>query len=147
LAVTTIPSHFFQPERRCTLSTGRVCVHFWLLAATCSTPPPAPPSQEAVEQAWKRADQAVQQAAAAHDQLKHIGRLRDIDNLSYQRDVADLESRIDTLRGLSIGLLLVLLAAIVWLAIEIRRRRIMTAVVARQAVHKPALPACEAADT
>jgi hypothetical protein len=88
-----------------------------------------PPSQQAVEEAWKRADQAVQNSVAAQADVKHIVRLRDIDRLRYQADVADLTLQVSTLRGLAIGLSLALLAALIWLAVEIRRRRILVAIV------------------
>jgi len=90
---------------------------------------PEPPSQQSVKEAWKRADQAVQQSVAAQSDVKHIARLRDIDRLRYQADVAELSQQVSTLRGLSIGLSLALLAALIWLAVEIRRRRILSAVV------------------
>ena len=88
-------------------------------AATCSTPPP--PSQEAVEQAFRRSDDAVQQSTAAHDEVKHIARLRDIDRLRYQADVSELTSQLDTMRTVSIGLLLVLLAALIGAVVIARR--------------------------
>ena len=90
---------------------------------------PDPPSQQAVEEAWKRADQAVQHSVAAQADVKHITRLRDIDRLRYQADVADLTVQVSTLRSLAIGLSMILLAALVWLAVEIRRRRILAAIV------------------
>ena len=104
-----------------------VCI---CVATTCSTPPP--PSEEAVEQAWKRSDDAVKQSVSAHDEVKHIARLREIDRMRYQADVSDLTSQLDTVRTVCVGLMLVMLAAIVWLAVEIRRRRIITAVVGHQ---------------
>src|SRR5438552_10676796 len=100
------------------------------LATTCSSPPPL--SEEAVQQAWKRTDDAVQQSAASHDEVKHIARLRDIDRLRYKAEVSDLTSQVDMLRTVCIGLLLVLLAAMIWLAVEIRRRRVLTVIVGHQ---------------
>jgi hypothetical protein len=86
-----------------------------------------PPSRQAVEQAWSRADRTAKQAAEAERQLRHERRLRDIDRLRSNTEIADLEARLHTLRGLSITLTLALLASIVWLAVEIRRRRILSA--------------------
>ncbi|HKQ50402.1 MAG TPA: hypothetical protein VJZ71_20175 [Phycisphaerae bacterium] len=88
-----------------------------------------PPSQQAVEAAWKRADQAVQQSIASQADVKHIARLRDIDRLRYQADVASLSVQVSTLRGLTIGVSLALLAALIWLAVEIRRRRVLAAII------------------
>src|SRR5437879_2090161 len=88
------------------MSYGRFLVFVPLLGFVCSGEPDKPPSQEAVEQAWKRADQAVQQATTAQDQAKHVAQLRDIDRMKYHAEVIDMESRIDTLRGLAVGLLL-----------------------------------------
>ncbi len=86
-----------------------------------------PPSRQAVEQAWSRADQTAKQAAEAERQLRHERRLRDIDRLRSKSEIVALETRLHTLRGLSVTLTLALLAGSVWLAVEIRRRRILTA--------------------
>lgn len=94
---------------------------------------PEPPSQKSVEEAWKRADQAVQQVVAAEASVKHIARLREIDRLRYQADANELATQIATLRGLTIGLAICLLVALLWLAREIRRRRLLSAIL--QALH------------
>ena len=36
---------------------------------------PVPPSQQAVEAAWKRADQAAQQSTAAQMDVQHVARV------------------------------------------------------------------------
>jgi ferric-dicitrate binding protein FerR (iron transport regulator) len=87
------------------------------------------PSQQSVAQAWTRADRTAKQAAEAEQQLRHERRLRDIARLRSKAEIAHFETRLHTLRGLSITLTLALLASIVWLAVEIRRRRILSAVV------------------
>jgi hypothetical protein len=99
-----------------------------LLATGCDEEP-EPPSQQAVEEAWRRADHATQQSVAAQADVKHLARLRDIDRLRYHSDVADLSTQTSTLRGLAITLFLALLAALIWLAVEIRRRRILSAII------------------
>jgi hypothetical protein len=85
------------------------------------------PSQQSVEQAWGRADLTAKQAAEAEQQLRHERRLRDIDRLRSEAEIVALETRLHTLRGLSLTLTLALLAGGVWLAVEIRRRRVLTA--------------------
>ncbi len=87
------------------------------------------PSQQSVAQAWTRADRTAKQAAEAEQQLRHERRLRDIDRLRSEAEITTLETRLHTLRGLSLTLTLAVFAAIVWLAVEIRRRRILSAVV------------------
>ena len=89
---------------------------------------PESPSQQSVDEAWKRADQAAQQSVAAQSDVKHVARLRDIDRLRYQTDVAELSAQVSTMRGLAVTLSLALLAALMWLAVEIRRRRVLSAV-------------------
>ncbi len=90
---------------------------------------PTPPSQKAVDEAWKRADDAMQQMLTARSDVKHVARLRDIDRLRYQADTSDLQSQVAVLRGLGTALGLALLAALVWLAAEVRRRRVLSAAV------------------
>lgn len=99
-----------------------------LFAVGCDEEPD-PPSQQSVEEAWKRADHATRQSVAAQADVKHLARLRDIDRLRYRADVAELSTQASTLRGLAITLLLALLAALIWLAVEIRRRRILSAII------------------
>ena len=88
--------------------------------------------------------QALQQVEAARQDVKHANRLRDIDRLTCEASKLDLQSQTDTMRGICIGLLVVLLATIVWLAIEIRRRRILMAIVAHQAAVHANSPAPDA---
>ncbi len=90
---------------------------------------PLPPSQKAVDEAWKRADDAMQQMLTARSDVKHVARLRDVDRLRYQAETTALQSQVTVLRGLSSALGLALLAAILWLAAEIRRRRVLSTAV------------------
>jgi len=92
---------------------------------------PAPPSQDAVDQAWKRSDQAVDKAAEAEVQVRHLRRLRDLDRLRYDTETAELTAAVWWLRGLAALLVFGLLSVMIWLAIEIRRRRVLSAVVIR----------------
>ncbi len=90
---------------------------------------PPPPSQKAVDEAWKRADNAMHQMVTARSDVKHVARLRDIDRMRYQAENSDLQSQVAVLRGLGTALGLALLAAIVWLAAEVRRRRVLSTAV------------------
>ncbi len=100
---------------------------FTMPLVSCRREEPKPPSQAAVEQAWSRADQAVQQAAEAEQQTQHERRLRDIDRLRTQADQADVLSQVSIIRAVAIAESAVLLALALWLAIEIRRRRVLSA--------------------
>ena len=100
-----------------------------LLFVACDEEPARPPSQEAVEQAWQRADNATRQAAEAEQQVRHARRLRDIDRVRYESAMGEWQSQLAVMRGLLVGLSVLLLAALSWLAIEIRRRRVLSAVI------------------
>jgi hypothetical protein len=92
----------------------------------CGETPVTNPSQEAVQQAGQRADQATQQAAEAEQQVRHERRLRDIDRLRGQAELVELSGQLALLRGLLVACSATLLALAVWLAVEIRRRRVLT---------------------
>ncbi len=102
-----------------------------LLAVTfvgCREPPP-PPSQQSIDQAWHRSDQAVQNVADAEQQIRHARRLRDIDRMRFQTESIELQEHLAVVRGLLVALTAVLLIALLWLALEIRRRRILAQIV------------------
>jgi hypothetical protein len=92
---------------------------------------PAPPSQDAVNQAWKRSDQAVEKAADAEVQVRHLRRLRDLDRLRFDTETAELTTAVWWLQGVAALLVLGLLVLMIWLAVEIRRRRALSTVVIR----------------
>ena len=106
-----------------------------LMVSVSSSPgcrePPDPPSQEAVDMAWQRADQAVVSAERARNEARQAGRLRDIDRLRAEAERDELASQVSVLRGVALALCLLLLVALPWLAVEVRRRR-MWAYLARQ---------------
>lgn len=107
-----------------------------LLFAACDEAPARPPSQEAVEQAWQRADKVSRQAAEAEQQVRHARRLRDIDRVRYETAMGDGQSQLTVMRGLLVGLGVMLFAALSWLAIEIRRRRVLSVVIHNTLVAK-----------
>lgn len=104
---------------------------FLFLPGLACSPAPTPPAQKSVEQAWARSDQATQQVIEAQADVKHIARLRELDRLRYQADVNELSGQITTLRGIVGGLGFLAVATVFWLAVEIRRRRVLTLILDR----------------
>ena len=105
---------------------GAAYVAALLFSSGCTPPPATPPAQEAVQQAGQRAEQAVEQAAEAEQQVRHERRLRDIERLRGQAELAEVHSQLALLRGLLVACSATLLALAVWLAVEICRRRVLT---------------------
>lgn len=99
-----------------------------LLSVGCREPP-ASPSQQVVDRAWRQSQEAARRSAEAELQVRHVRRLRDLDRLRSQSDSAALQTVLAWLRGLVAGLGLLLAATAVWLAVEIRRRRTCAALV------------------
>ncbi len=96
-----------------------------LLCPGCREPPD-PPSKEAVDMAWQRADQAVVSAERARNEARQATRLRDIDRLRCEAERDELASQASVLRGVTLALSLLLLVVLPWLAVEVRRRRMWT---------------------
>ncbi|MBI5765450.1 MAG: hypothetical protein HZA51_18230 [Planctomycetes bacterium] len=91
------------------------------LISGCACQPstvPDPPGDEL-------AKQSIQQAADSNQQISHLTRLRDIDRMRHAEEISDLTGRIDALRGICVMLAFALTACCVWLAVEIRRRRVL----------------------
>jgi hypothetical protein len=112
--------HFMNVSGLCALAIA-------LLLPGCDEKEKAP-SQESVNHAWQRSDQAAHQTELARNDVRQVSRLREVDRLRFQAELAELSSQLSTVRGLGIVLSICLLAAMVWLAIELRRRRVVTAV-------------------
>ena len=91
--------------------------------------PPEPPSQQMLDRTWQQSVDARQRADRAGRQLRHVERLRDIDRLRNEAEAAELRSQASVMRGLLVTLSIMLLTAMLGLAVEIRRRRILAAVV------------------
>jgi hypothetical protein len=85
-----------------------------LTIPACDNDPP-PPSEQAVQQAWQRADDAVRQA-------EHQQRLREIDRRQFTAAVDELQTQQTATRGVALAIALLTSAALLWLAIEVRRR-------------------------
>ena len=56
---------------------------------------------------------------------QHERRLRDLEKLNHDAEVSDARSELVTWRGLLFGLSIILVIVIVWLAREVRMRRIL----------------------
>lgn len=95
---------------------------------SCDQDPPHP-NQQAVDRSEKHADQAIEQSQTARCEAKHQQRLREIDRVAYQADLTEAQARMAALRGLALAETVALLAALVWLAVEVRRRRVLSAIV------------------
>ena len=91
--------------------------------------PPDPPSRQMLDRTWQQSLDARQQADRAGRQLRHVERLRDIDRLRNEAEAVELRSQASVMRGLLATLSIMLLTAMLGLAVEIRRRRILAAVV------------------
>ena len=105
-----------------------VIVVFMVSVSSCPgcREPPDPPSQEAVDMAWQRADQAVVSAEQARNEARQAVRLRDIDRLRAEAERDELASQVSVLRGVALSLSLLFLVTLPWLAVEVRRRRMWT---------------------
>jgi len=107
-------------------SSESAVVILLLLSVGCREPP-ASPSQQMVDGAWQRSQEAARRWAEAELQVRHVRRLRDLDRLRLQSDSAAVQTVLAWLRGLVAGLGLLLAATAVWLAVEIRRPRTYSA--------------------
>ncbi len=82
------------------------------------------PNEQAVERAEKRSEQAVEQVQLAREEVKHAYRLRDIDKMKFDSQVADMESNWSVWQLWLFALTILLVIALVWIAREIRLRRV-----------------------
>lgn len=96
-----------------------------LLLVSCAEEPPHP-NQQAVDRAEKLTDEAIDKAKKAEHELKQERRLRDIDRVKYEAEVTQAESEVYTWRLLLTVFSVLLVIVIVWLAREIRVRRILS---------------------
>ena len=123
----------FRAMRATSAFTGRLALALALICCPSGcderAAPPATPSQQSVEQAWQRADQVARQAVEAEQQVRHVRRLRDIDRVRYEAEAAEWRAQLSVMRGLLVGIAALLVATMAWLAVEIRRRRVLSAVV------------------
>lgn len=94
--------------------------------AACS-PSDKPPSQQQVEEAWKRTDQAIQQSHEAQEKRDQAEQLREIDRVRAGAEQAELLQQRQMLAGWAVGITLLCAALLLWLSLELRRRRVLQA--------------------
>jgi len=82
-------------------------------------------AHQQIEQANQRVQEANQQVELAHQEVKHQQRLRDIDKLKCESQVAEIQTAWSFWRLWMIALAIVLVIVMVWLAREIRFRRVL----------------------
>ena len=98
-----------------------------LITVSACGPSEPPPTQQQVQEAWKRADQASQLSHDAEQKRDEAQRLREVDRVRENAVQTELQQQRLTLAGWSISVTLLALALMVWLTIELRRRRITQA--------------------
>jgi hypothetical protein len=107
-----------------------------LLMLGCSGKPESQSNPD-VQQALKVNEQALNQAEEVRQQVQHERRLRDIDRLRHEAEVAETVNQMRVLWVFAVALTCTLAAALMWLAVEIRRRRVLTAVLGEIMAPKP----------
>jgi hypothetical protein len=95
-----------------------------VLPIGCRDDPPHP-NQQAIDRAERHADEAAQQAEVVRQEAKHQQRLRDIDKVKFDSEVSGLETSWSFWRLWVIALSMLLVIALVWLAREVRLRRVL----------------------
>ncbi len=108
-----------------------------VLLPGCTDDPPPHPSQQAVERAEKHADQAIQEArqamqqvAAAEQEARHQTRLRAIDRNRYDAEMMSSRTEVNGWRAGLVCFSILLVVALLWLAREVRMRRVLTFILA-----------------
>jgi hypothetical protein len=77
---------------------------------------------------WTRtqADKSQQDASQAHETLKHVQTLRDVDRMRYEEDLNTTKAEVTVWRTLLICLSVLFVMVLAWLAREIRLRRVLS---------------------
>jgi len=101
------------------------------------------PNEKAVDNAEKRAEQTNQQASQqiqqanqqvqeanqrvelAHQEVKHVQRLRDIEKMKLDAQAAEMQTTWSFWRLWMLALVVLLVIVMIWLAREIRFRRVL----------------------
>jgi hypothetical protein len=100
-------------------------VLFMVSFAGCRDDPPHP-SQQQIDLAEKHALQAVEQADRARVDLKHVERLREIDRVTLDSQSTQMQTARAVYTIWLLTFTLLLMALLIWLAREIRLRRILS---------------------
>ena len=95
-----------------------------LVTIGCRDEPPHP-NQQAIDRAEKHADESTQQLDIARQEAKHQQRLRDLDKMTFDSQMNEIQSASSLWKGWIFSLSLMLLIALAWLGREIRLRRVL----------------------
>ena len=90
----------------------------------CRDDPPHP-NQQAIDRAEKHADESAQQLELARQEAKHQQRLRYIDRMTFQAERNDIQASSFIGQAWMLSLAVLLLVCLIWLAREIRLRRVL----------------------
>ena len=82
-------------------------------------------ASEQIKQAHQQVEQANQQVELAHQEVKHVQRLRDIEKMKCEAQVAEIQTAWSFWRLWMLALAILLVIVMVWLAREIRFRRVL----------------------
>lgn len=82
-------------------------------------------ASEQIKQAHQQVEQANQQVELAHQEVKHVQRLRDIEKMKCEAQVAEIQTAWSFWRLWMIALAILLVIVMIWLAREIRFRRVL----------------------
>jgi uncharacterized integral membrane protein len=95
-----------------------------VLAVGCRDDQPHP-NQQAVDRAEKQADEAARKAELARQEARHQQRLREIDKLNFDAQSTEMQTAWSIWTMWLLALLVLLVIVLVWLAREIRFRRVL----------------------
>ena len=84
------------------------------------------PNQQAIDRAEKHADESTQQLDIARQEAKHQQRLRDLDKMTFDSRVNEIEASTSVWKGWILSLAVLLVISLGWLAREVRLRRVLS---------------------
>lgn len=102
-----------------------LCMMIIVLTTGCGEESPHP-NQQAIDRAEKHTDESIQQLEQARQEAKHQQRLRDLDKMTFDSRVNEIEAATSIWKGWMLSLALMLVIALVWLAREVRLRRVLS---------------------
>jgi hypothetical protein len=102
-----------------------LCMMIILLMAGCGEESPHP-NQQAIDRAEKHTDESIQQLEQARQEAKDLQRLRDLDKMTFDSRVNEIEAATSIWKGWMLSLAVLLVSALLWLAREVRLRRVLS---------------------
>ena len=96
-----------------------------LITIGCRDEPPHP-NQQAIDRAEKHTDESIQQLDVARQEAKHQQRLRDLDKMTFDSRMNEIEASTSIWKGWMLSLAVLLVIVLVWLAREVRLRRVLS---------------------